>query len=135
MRRWAILGGAVLWGMALSLLLVGPFLEKIGLKKATVGAFFGHLIGTTLFLAAAPFAGDPSAFWILLLGAIGLGIGNGLIEVAGNPLIPARSEEHTSVKLNYFNAFVTAGMVLGGLIGWLMVQIGQVGTLQIGHWT
>src|SRR5690625_4451160 len=26
-------------------------------------------------------------------------------------------------------------MVLGGLIGWLMVQIGQVGTLQIGHWT
>src|SRR5690625_2751093 len=50
------IGGAVLWGMALSLLLVGPFLEKIGLKKATVGAFFGHLIGTTLFLAAAPFA-------------------------------------------------------------------------------
>src|SRR5690625_3084924 len=48
------IGGAVLWGMALSLLLVGPFLEKIGLKKATVGAFFGHLIGTTLFLAAAP---------------------------------------------------------------------------------
>src|SRR5690625_7073460 len=46
------IGGAVLWGMALSLLLVGPFLEKIGLKKATVGAFFGHLIGTTLFLAA-----------------------------------------------------------------------------------
>src|SRR5690625_1255335 len=70
------IGGAVLWGMALSLLLGGPFLEKIGLKKATVGAFFGHLIGTTLFLAAAPFAGDPSAFWNLLLGEIGLGIGN-----------------------------------------------------------
>src|SRR5690625_5537615 len=88
--------------MALSLLLVGPFLEKIGLKKATVGAFFGHLIGTTLFLAAAPFAGDPSAFWILLLGAIGLGIGNGLIEVAGNPLIPALYPENRTVKLNHF---------------------------------
>src|SRR5690625_2242451 len=36
------IGGAVLWGMALSLLLVGPFLEKIGLKKATVGAFLGQ---------------------------------------------------------------------------------------------
>lgn len=129
------IGGAVLWGMALSLLLVGPFLEKIGLKKATVGAFFGHLIGTTLFLAAAPFAGDPSAFWILLLGAIGLGIGNGLIEVAGNPLIPALYPENRTVKLNHFHAFFPGGMVLGGLIGWLMVQIGQVGTLQIGHWT
>lgn len=129
------IGGAVLWGMALSLLLVGPFLEKIGLKKATVGAFFGHLIGTTLFLAAFPFAGDPNAFWILLLGAIGLGIGNGLIEVAGNPLIPALYPDNRTIKLNHFHAFFPGGMVLGGLAGWVMVQIGSVGTIQIGHWT
>src|SRR5690625_1923527 len=88
------IGGSALWGMAISLLVIGPFLERFGLKKATTGAFFGHLIGITLFLAAYPFAGEPFAFWILFLGAIGFGIGNGLIEVAGNPLVRAlRSEE------------------------------------------
>lgn len=129
------IGGAVLWGMALSLLLVGPFLERFGLKKATVGAFFGHIIGTTLFLAAFLFAGYPSAFWILLSGAAILGVGNGLIEVSGNPLVPALYPDKRTTKLNHFHAFFPGGMVLGGLIGWLMVQAGTLGVVNIGHWT
>ncbi|MCC5908609.1 MAG: MFS transporter [Balneolaceae bacterium] len=129
------IGGSALWGMAISLLVVGPFLEKIGLKKATIGAFIGHLAGITLFLAAYPFAGDPIAFWILFLGAIGFGIGNGFIEVAGNPLVPALYPDNKTTKLNHFHAFFPGGMVLGGLIGWLMVQAGTIGPINIGHWT
>ncbi len=129
------IGGSALWGMAISLLVVGPFLEKIGLKKATVGAFLGHIIGITLFLLAYPFAGDPIGFWILFLGAIGFGIGNGFIEVAGNPIVPALYPDNKTTKLNHFHAFFPGGMVLGGLIGFLMVQIGAVGPINIGHWT
>ncbi|MEX0779048.1 MAG: MFS transporter [Balneolales bacterium] len=129
------IGGSALWGMAISLLVIGPFLEKIGIKKATAGAFFSHMIGITLFLAAYPFAGDPIGFWILFLGAIGFGIGNGLIEVAGNPLVPALFPDNKTTKLNHFHAFFPGGMVLGGLIGFLMVQIGAIGPLNIGHWT
>ncbi|MEX0771756.1 MAG: MFS transporter [Balneolales bacterium] len=129
------IGGSALWGMAISLLVIGPFLEKIGIKKATTGAFLGHMIGITLFLAAYPFAGDPMGFWILFLGAIGFGIGNGLIEVAGNPLVPALFPDNKTTKLNHFHAFFPGGMVLGGLIGWLMVQVGMIGALNIGHWT
>lgn len=129
------IGGAVLWGMAISLLTIGPFLEKIGLKKATVGAFIGHLAGVTLFLIAYPFAGDPFAFWILFLGAIGMGVGNGLIEVSGNPLTAALFPDNKTTKLNHFHAFFPGGMVFGGLLGWLMVQAGMIGPFQIGHWT
>ncbi|MFW6157388.1 MAG: MFS transporter [Balneolaceae bacterium] len=129
------IGGAALWGMAISLLLVGPFLEKIGLKKATVGAFIGHLLGVTLFLAAYPFAGEPIGFWILFMGAIGMGAGNGLIEVAGNPLTAALFPDNKTTKLNHFHAFFPGGMVLGGVLGWLMVQAGTVGPINIGHWT
>lgn len=129
------IGGAALWGMAISLLTIGPFLEKIGLKKATVGAFIGHLAGVTLFLVAYPFAGDPVAFWILFMGAIGMGVGNGLIEVAGNPLTAALYPERKVTKLNHFHAFFPGGMVLGGILGWLMVQAGVVGPVNIGHWT
>jgi fucose permease len=129
------IGGAALWGMAISLLVIGPTLEKIGFKKATIGAFVSHLAGVTLFLAAYPFAGETFAFWILFLGAIGFGVGNGMIEVAGNPLTAALYPNNKVTKLNHFHAFFPGGMVVGGLLGWIMVQIGFVGAFNIGHWT
>jgi fucose permease len=129
------IGGAALWGMAISLLTIGPFLERIGLKIATVGAFIGHLSGVTLFLLAYPFAGDPIAFWILFGGAIGFGAGNGLIEVAGNPLTATLYPEEKVTKLNHFHAFFPAGNIVGGLLGWTMAQTGVLGPITIGHWT
>ena len=129
------IGGAALWGMAISLLTIGLLLEKIGFKKAATGAFVAHLTGVTLFLLAYPFAGNPAAFWILFLGAIGMGLGNGLIEVTGNPLTAALFPENKTTKLNHFHAFFPGGMVLGGILGFLMVQTGHIGPLNIGHWT
>ncbi|MEE4111145.1 MAG: MFS transporter [Halieaceae bacterium] len=129
------IGGAALWGMSVSLLTIGPFLEKFGLKKATIGAFFGHLLGVTLFLVAYFFAGESYAFWILFLGAIGMGFGNGMIEVAGNPLTAALYPENKTTKLNHFHGFYMGGLVLGGLIGWGMSQVGTLGPFEVGHWT
>ena len=129
------IGGAALWGMSISLLTIGPFLEKMGLKNATIGAFVGHLSGVTLFLIGYFFAGDPVAFWILFLGAIGMGFGNGMIEVAGNPLTAALYPDNKTTKLNHFHGFYMGGLVLGGLIGWGMSQIGSIGSINIGHWT
>lgn len=130
-----LIGGAALWGMCVSLLLIGPFLERIGLKNGAIGAFGGHLVGVTLFLAAYPFAGVPAAFWILFLGAIGMGFGNGMIEVTGNPLVASLYPEDKTIMLNRFHAFYPGGMVVGGVLGWLMVQAGGVGPINIGHWT
>jgi len=130
-----LIGGAALWGMCVSLLLIGPFLEQIGLKKGAAGAFGGHLVGVTLFLGASPFAGDPVAFWILFLGAIGMGFGNGMIEVTGNPLVTSLYPNAKTTMLNRFHAFYPGGMVVGGVLGWLMVQAGTIGPIDIGHWT
>jgi len=129
------IGGAALWGMSVSLLTIGPFLEKIGLKNAAKGAFGGHLFGTTLFLVAYFFSGEPWAFWILFFGAIGMGFGNGMIEVSGNPMTAALYPDNKTTRLNQFHGFYTGGLVLGGLIGWGMSQIGTIGPLNVGHWT
>ncbi|MDR8393646.1 MFS transporter [Aliifodinibius sp. S!AR15-10] len=129
------IGGAALWGMAVSLLTIGPFLEKIGFRKSAIGAFLCHLSGVTLFLAAAPFEGEPFAFWILFMGAIGFGAGNGLIEVTGNPMVAALFPNNKTTKLNHFHAFFPGGMVFGGLLGWVMTQTGMIGGVNIGHWT
>src|SRR5688572_18195046 len=82
-----LIGGAALWGMAISLLVMGPLLEGFGLKNGARLAFLGHLAGITLMISAASRAGDPSAFWLLLVGAATLAAGNGMIEVTGNPLV------------------------------------------------
>src|SRR5690625_7877415 len=65
-----VIGGAVLWGMALSLLFVAPFLERICLRAAAIGASLGHLTGVTLLLSA-PFStgGAAAGRWVLPLGA------------------------------------------------------------------
>ena len=126
-----VIGGSALWGMAVSLLLVGPFLEKIGLKNATICAFLCHLIGVTLFLCGYAFAGQTIAIWVLIAGAIGFGAGNGFIEMAGNPLVATLYPDRKVLKLNHFHAFFPGAMIVGGLLGFFMAESGTF----IGHWT
>jgi fucose permease len=126
-----LIGGAALWGMALSLMILGPMLEGYGLKNGARLAFIGHLVGITLMIFAATMVGSPSAFWVLMLGAATLAMGNGMIEVAGNPLVAALYPEEKTTRLNYFHAFFPTGIVLGGLVGFAMANYGG----GFGHWT
>jgi fucose permease len=119
-----LIGGAALWGMAISLLVIGPLLEGFGLRNGARFAFAGHLVGITIMISAVTRAGDPSAFWILMLGAAVLAAGNGMIEVTGNPLVAALYPEQKTVRLNRFHAFFPIGIVLGGIIGFLLATYG-----------
>ena len=115
-----LIGGAALWGMAISLLVMGPLLEGFGLKNGARLAFLGHLAGITLMISAASRAGDPSAFWLLLVGAATLAAGNGMIEVTGNPLVAALFPDQKTKHLNWFHAFFPIGIVLGGITGFAL---------------
>jgi len=117
-------GGAALWGMAISLLVLGPLLETYGLKNGARLAFGFHLLGITLMIAAVTKVGDPSAFWMLMGGAAILAVGNGMIEVAGNPLVAALYPDEKTVRLNWFHAFFPIGIVAGGIAGFLMASYG-----------
>jgi fucose permease len=119
-----LIGGAALWGMAISLLVLGPLLETYGLKNGARLAFFFHLIGITLMIAAVAKVGDPSAFWMLMGGAAILAVGTGMIEVAGNPLVAALYPEQKTIRLNWFHAFFPIGIIAGGIAGFLMASYG-----------
>jgi putative membrane-bound dehydrogenase-like protein len=125
-----LIGGAALWGMALSLLIAGPLLEMFGLKNGARMAFVGHAAGITIMIAAASRIGDPSAFWMLMAGAATLAAGNGMIEVAGNPLVAALYPDDKTKRLNWFHAFFPIGLVLGGIVGFLMATYGG----KLGNW-
>jgi len=125
-----LIGGAALWGMAISLLVLGPLLETYGLKNGARMAFAFHLLGITIMIAAVTRVGDPSAFWMLMGGAAVLAVGNGMIEVAGNPLVAALYPEEKTVKLNWFHAFFPIGIIAGGIAGFAMATYGG----GIGRW-
>jgi putative membrane-bound dehydrogenase-like protein len=119
-----LIGGAALWGMALSLLVAGPLLEVFGLKNGARMAFIGHVTGLTVMISASARVGDPSAFWMLMAGAAILAAGNGMIEVAGNPLVASLYPDEKTKRLNWFHAFFPIGLVLGGIVGFLLATYG-----------
>jgi putative membrane-bound dehydrogenase-like protein len=119
-----LIAGAALWGMAISLLVMGPLLEAFGLKNGARLAFAGHIIGITLMISAVTRIGDPSAFWLLMAGAATLAAGNGMIEVTGNPLVAALYPDQKTTRLNWFHAFFPIGIVLGGLTGFVLANYG-----------
>jgi fucose permease len=125
------IGGAALWGMALSLLIIGPALEGFGLKRGTQMAFLGHVAGLTLMISAVLLRGEPSGFWLLMAGAAVLAMGHGMIEVAGNPLTAALYPDQKTIKLNWFHAFFPIGITGGAIVGFLMAQSG----IFVSHWT
>jgi len=129
-----MIAGTGIGAMAFSLLLLGPGLEKFGMRAATFAAFLGHLLGLTLVLSALFMRGDPSAYWVLLFGVGLLGVGNGMIEVAGNPLTTALYPEDKTTKLNLFHAFFPLGIMIGGLIGAGLNQLQESAPFMF-HWS
>lgn len=115
------IGGAAVWGMALSLLFIGPFLEAIGMKRATWMAFLAQFAGLTVMISALFFTNNPAAgFWVLMIGAALLAGGNGMIEVAGNPLTAALYPEQKAHKLNIFHAFFPLAILVASVIGFYL---------------
>jgi fucose permease len=112
--------------MALSLLVLGPLLEGYGLKKGTVLAFIGHLLGLTCIVAASGFT-DPSNVYIgvalLSIGSVVLACGNGMIEVVGNPLVAALYPENKAAKLNLWHGFFPLAIAAASLLGFGINQL------------
>ncbi len=101
------------WGFPLAVILGGLVVDIIGMKKLLVMAFIFHLIGILLTIFAGSF-GDP--FWALFLSTLTIGIANGTVEAACNPLVTALYTENKTTKLNHFHLWFPGGIVIGTLI-------------------
>lgn len=111
------IGGAALWGFAVSQLLFSPFVDKLGFRFLFRLAFFGHLTGVLLMMAA-------SGFWGLFFGALIVAMANGLVEAAGNPLVVTLYPQNKTVRLNQFHVWFPGGILLGGVAVWLLDLVG-----------
>ncbi len=111
------IGGAALWGFAVSQLVFSPFCDTLGMRFLLRLAFVFHLAGASLMIAA-------SGFWMLFVGALSLSLGNGLVEAACNPLVAALYPEDKTVRLNQFHVWFPGGIVIGSVAAFLLDQAG-----------
>lgn len=117
------IGGAALWGFALSQVVFSPLCDTLGMRFLLRLSFVGHLVGTLIMIAAG-------GFWTLFVGALVIAMANGLVEAACNPLVATLFPDNKTVKLNQFHVWFPGGVVLGGLAAYGLDTAG-VGAWQI----
>ena len=96
------------WGFPLAIIIGGFIVDIIGMKKLLVSAFVFHLVGIVLTIFA-------SGYWGLFLSTLLIGIANGTVEAACNPLVASLFTENKTTKLNHFHLWFPAGIVIGTL--------------------
>ena len=108
--------GPAFYGFTLAMIIGGFMVDLFGMKKIMNIAFITHLVGIILTL----FARD---FTLLFLGTLLIGIGNGMVEAACNPLIATLYPNEKTKMLNRFHVWFPGGIVIGSVLGFLIVDI------------
>ncbi len=109
--------GTAFWGFTLAMVFGGPLVDIIGIGRIISIAFFCHVAGIVLTIIA-------TGFWSLFISTLLIGIANGSVEAACNPLITSMYTEEKTRRLNRFHAWFPTGIVIGGLIVYLFNNIG-----------
>ena len=111
------INGTAFWGFTLAMLIGGPLCDVLGLGAIMRIAFAGHLAGILLTI----FAWD---YWSLYAGTLIFGIANGSVEAACNPLIATLFADDKTTKLNSFHVWFPGGIVIGGLLAFVLGKAG-----------
>ncbi|WP_010136464.1 MFS transporter [Ochrovirga pacifica] len=104
------------WGFTLAMIIGGPLVDTLGIKKITWIAFVTHIIGIVLTLTA-------NSMTSLFVATLFVGIGNGMVEAALNPMIASIYKEEKTKMLNRFHVWFPGGIVIGSLVGWLVMDV------------
>lgn len=109
--------GTAFWGFTLAMVVGGPLVDALGLRRIVAVAFAGHAAGIVLTLAAWD-------FWSLFAGTLLFGIANGSVEAACNPLVASLFPNDQTTKLNHFHVWFPGGIVIGGLLSFVLGKLG-----------
>lgn len=109
--------GAAFWGFGLSILFGGPLCDLLGMGTIMRLAAVGHIAGAILTIVSTNFT-------IFFLSTVIVGIANGFVEAAINPLIATIYSENKTAKLTTLHAWFPGGIVIGGVLAFAFTQLG-----------
>ncbi len=104
------------FGFTLAMLFGGPLVDFLGIKKITWMAFVTHAIGIVWTIMADSMSS-------LFIATLFVGIGNGMVEAALNPMIASMYSDQKTKMLNRFHVWFPGGIVIGSILGWLVMDI------------
>jgi fucose permease len=109
--------GTAFWGFTLAMVFGGPLVDIIGIGRIILIAFVCHVVGIVMTIFA-------TGFWTLFISTLFIGIGNGSVEAACNPLITSMYTDEKTRRLNRFHAWFPTGIVIGGLMVYIFNKTG-----------
>ncbi len=110
---WAF--GPAFWGFTIAMVIGGFIIDIVKTKSIIWAAFILHLIGAVSFIMA-----DDKIS--LFIANVFIGLGNGFVEAAFNPLVATLYPDNKTKMLNRFHVWFPGGIVIGSLLAWLMMD-------------
>ncbi len=107
--------GPAFWGFAVAMFAGGYFIDIVKTKTIVWMAFVLHLLGIVLLLLAKDYTS-------LFIANVFIGLGNGSVEAACNPLVTAIFPEKKTKMLNRFHVWFPGGIVVGSLLAALVID-------------
>ncbi len=105
------IAGIAFLGFTVAIFFGGQVVDALGMGRVLGLAFVCHVSGIALTIGA-------NGYWLLWTGTLLLGLGNGLIEAAVNPLIATMYAGNKTPKLNALHAWFPGGIVIGGVVAY-----------------
>jgi MFS family permease len=118
------IASAYLWGATVSALLFGLLVEAWGTAKVVVVFFIAQLAGIILTFFA-------TGFWPLFLATMLIGVANGSLNAACNPLVTSLFPNAKTARLNLFHMWNAIGIAMGGLMVFVCNHLGVNWRIQI----
>jgi MFS family permease len=112
------------WGFPLAVVIGGFIVDIVGMKKLLVMAFIFHLLGIVLTVFA-------QGYWSLFISTLLIGIANGTVEAACNPLVTTLYPNNKTTKLNHFHLWFPGGIFIGTIIVMLFNYLGLNWQIQV----
>jgi MFS family permease len=116
--------GIAFLGFALTIAFGSPLLDFLGMRRVLTVSSLSFITGTLLTIFADKIASGDGVYRVVWFGMLFSGIGWGSMETVINPLTTTLYPDDKTHKLNVMHAWWPGGIIMGGLIG---LAIGQLG--------
>src|SRR6058998_1074449 len=114
------INGAGFTGFCFGIIIGGVICDKVGYGKLVIAAFTLHVLSALVTFAAAPGQDQMTAYRLLYWGTFIFAVANGTLEAVANPLVATLFPNNRTHFLNILHASWPAGLVLGGVVGWVL---------------
>ncbi|MHB8520286.1 MAG: MFS transporter [Limisphaerales bacterium] len=116
--------GIVFMGFAVAIAIGSPLLDYLGMGRLLGLSSLCFIAGNLVVVFADGLSGSLPVFWVVWLGMLIIGVGQGLVETVINPLVATLYPDDKTHKLNLLHAWWPGGIIIGGLASLALGQLG-----------